>query len=241
MADVGGPQLRRERDSDLLGRRQTAVCRASAERSQMRFDAFELIGDRARIVRIERDQIDHRRTRRHHDVAQPVGDLAVGKFQQNVERAVGRRAKRKLRTKRQVASARSMRRPSSRKRQPASWLMFSCARPENDADDAQRAVDALEHGAFARSLFERRFDQFDQIGERPPGVGREAIADHRRCRLRRADKKRQRTADVALLQHRRRHQRGPYLDKVFRHRLPIAPAAATMSASTSPASDRSRG
>ncbi len=114
---------------------------------------------------VEHHQIDHRRARRDHHVAQPVGDLAVGKLQQHVERAVELACRRRTaRTKRQVAIARSMRRPSSRKRQPASWLMFSCARPENDGDDAQRRVDALEDRALGRPLLERRVDQLDQIG-----------------------------------------------------------------------------
>ena len=54
----------------------------------MRLDTAELIGDRAWIAGIEHHEVDHRSRRRHHDVTQPVGDLAVGEFQQDIERAV---------------------------------------------------------------------------------------------------------------------------------------------------------
>ena len=53
----------------------------------MRLDAVDLIGDRARIVRVQHHEVDHRRLGRDHHIALPVGELAVGKLQQHVEAA----------------------------------------------------------------------------------------------------------------------------------------------------------
>ena len=85
---ISGAELRRERGRDLLGRRGGGRRRfaAAAQRDVPRYGR----ADRRLSVDCwdQHHEIDHRSGRRHHDVTQPVGDLAVGEFQQDVERAV---------------------------------------------------------------------------------------------------------------------------------------------------------
>ena len=182
---IGRAQPGRDRGRDLLHRRQAAGGVPLRQGAEMGLDAVELEDDRPRIVWIEHDEIDHRRQRRDHHIALPIADLAVGKLQQHVEAAVRRvRSPRKQRTRRQVKSARSMRRPSSRKRQPASWVMFSWARPDNDemmrSAASTRSAMALSEGPDRQ----RRGDHGGEIVDRPPRIRRETVADDRSRRAR---------------------------------------------------------
>ncbi len=196
----------------------------------MRLDPRQLMHDRARIVRIERDQIDHRRARRHHHVAQPVGDLAVGELQQHVERSLGRRAEGKLPHEARGRHG-ALDAAAKLQKAPAGLLAHVLLlKPGERRNDAQRTVDAVEDRAFVRSLVERRVDHLDQIGERPPGIRREPIADHRGRRLRRAGELRQRAIELTLQQRRRRNQRRPGVEHALGHRIPGAQQAGNIGA-----------
>ena len=179
------------------------------QRGEMRLDAVELKRHRARIVRIEHDKIDDRRARRDHDVALPIGDLAVGKFEQQFEAAIGRAGPAKLRTSRPVRMARSMRRPSSRKRQPASWVMFSCASPESD--------EMIRNAASTRSMI--ALSEGPTVSGSAIIVARSLIARHasgeKRSRITEAADRaapvesRQRSTQIGAREHRARDESRP--------------------------------
>ena len=64
------------------------------QRGEMRFHPVELKRHRARIVRIEHDEVDDGCARRDHEVALPIGDLAIGKLEKHFEATVGRAGER---------------------------------------------------------------------------------------------------------------------------------------------------
>ena len=71
-------------------------------------------------------------------------------------------------------------------------------------------------------MIDRRVDQLGQVGQRAPGIGRKAVADHRGGRLRRADEIGQRAVEVAVLQCGGGDEHRPGIRQVGRHRLPGA-------------------
>ena len=76
----------------------------------------------------------------------------------------------------QVLMARSMRRPISRKRQPATRFMFSCARPDKAASSCKVSSAALRHRLVVRRP---RGERARHLGDDLPGVGRQPLADGR--------------------------------------------------------------
>jgi hypothetical protein len=156
----------------------------------MRFDAVELKGHRTRIVRIEEDEIDHRRRRRHHDVALPIGDLAVGKIEQKVEAALGRAGQGK--PSRQPADQNSAFDAAAQlEKTPAGKPRHVFLRQSRErSDDAQGSLDALGDGAFVRPRCQRHADDGGKIVDGAPGVRRETIADHGGGRSRRTGQRR---------------------------------------------------
>ena len=165
---------------DLLRPRQPAVGRMLGQRRQMLDNAIELIGDRAWIARIEHDQIDDRRARRHHDVALPVGDLAVAQFEQDIEGGARRILAGELADE-AAGLDRALDAPAELEEAPARELRHVLLGESRERrDDAKRRLDPLQHQRLGGTGRQPRVDHRDQIVERPPGIGREAVADHRR-------------------------------------------------------------
>ncbi len=175
-----GAQLGLEAERDAQGRARLAQRAALGQFRQMAGDRVDLEGDRARIVGIEGREIDDRHPRRRHHIARAVGDLAVGEFEEKIEAARRRPRQTELAHEAGGGECPFRRRPSSRKRQPASRFMFSWARPEKAASDFQRRVGPLEGVALAEaSAGGTRREQRLEIGERAPSIRRQALADHR--------------------------------------------------------------
>ena len=71
-------------------------------------------------------------------------------------------------------------------------------------------------------MIDRRVDQLEKIGQRPPGVRRKAVADHRCGRLGRTDEIRQSSVEIVALQCGRGDKDRPGNGKFGRHRFPAS-------------------
>src|SRR5262249_15372519 len=112
-----------------------------------------------------------------HDVAQSVGNLAVGEFQQDVERAV-ELSEREL-THESARCNGPLDAPAKLEEAPTRQLAhILLSQSRKRGDDAQRAIGPLEDRAFRWRLIDGRIDQLEKVGQRPPGIWRKAITDH---------------------------------------------------------------
>ena len=143
----------------------------------MGLDAGQLVGKRARIVRVEYHEVDDWSRCRHHHVAQSVGNLAVGELQQDVQRAI-ELGKREL-THETARCNGPLDAPAKLEEAPAGQLAHVLLRQSRKrCDDAQRAIGPLEDRAFRRRMIDGCIDQLEKVGQRSPRIWREAIADH---------------------------------------------------------------
>ena len=126
---------------------------------------------------IEHDQVDDRRARRHHDVALPIGDLAVGELEQHFEAALGRAGQREA-AHQPAGQDGALDAAAKFEKTPAGKPGHVFLRQSGErGDDPQRGFDPLDDRAFGGPDGKRHGDHGGEIVDRPPRVRREAVAD----------------------------------------------------------------